>query len=93
MPADSRDPDLVNPAWWRPASWPYEEDHDSPKWQRRMARMNRKLQLGRELYGFCTCPECGVMHTGLTVVCRSCGHAVKVTDAQRAVVERRIAEE
>lgn len=90
---DERDPDIVNPDWTRPDDWPFEEDHNSPKWKRRMARSDRKLQLARDMYGFCECPECGVLHTALTCVCRGCGYRVPITDEQKAAWERRVTEE
>lgn len=93
MTTDERDPDLVNLDWKRPDDWPFEEDHDSPRWRRRLARGQRKCQIGREKWGFHTCPECDVMHTGMTLVCRGCGYTVKLTDEQRMEAEQLVVEE
>ena len=88
-----RDPDLVNPDWDRKDDWPYEEDFNSPKWKRRMARSDRRIAIGRELFGFGKCPKCGVQHTALTITCRGCGYHPEISDEQRAAVERQITEE
>jgi hypothetical protein len=93
MATDERDPDLVSPGWNRPDDWPYEEDHNSPKWQRRMRRIYRKSDIGRKKWGFHTCPKCEVMHTGMTLVCRGCGYTVPLTDEQKEEAERLVTEE
>ena len=93
MTTDERDPDLVNPDWQRPDDWPWEEDHDSPKWKRRWSRIQRRIQIGRKKYGFSVCPECEVMHTGLTVTCRGCGHKAEITDEMTAAVDAQLVEE
>jgi hypothetical protein len=90
---DERDPDLVNPNWKRPDDWPFEEDHGSPKWDRRIKRTYRKADIGRQKWGFQTCPECGVMHTALTITCRGCGYQVPITEEQKAEAERLVTEE
>ncbi len=92
---DERDPDLVslNSSWQRKSDWPFEEDFQSPKWHRRSKRSDRKVQIGRELYGFVTCPECGVMHTAPTVSCRGCGHKAEITEERRAFVEEQVTKE
>lgn len=88
-----RDPDLVNPDWERKDDWPFEEDWQSPKWKRRDKRTWRKIQIGRDLYGFATCPECRTDHTALTITCRGCGYQVPISDEQKAAVEKQLTEE
>lgn len=67
-----RNKELVNPDWKRPDDWPYEEDWDSPAWEARMKKLEEKIKIRRENYGFITCPKCGTDHTGKTLTCRNC---------------------
>lgn len=72
---DDADKKSLWPDWKRTVDWLYEEDFNSPAWNRRMAEVNRTTLERREKFGFQTCPKCGAVHTALTVMCRKCSHA------------------
>jgi hypothetical protein len=72
-PKRNPDPDYV-----RPEDWPYEEDWGSPKWEERMKKSRAKTAARRQKYGFGKCPECGAVHTNLTVTCRECGYQPEI---------------
>lgn len=68
----------TNPNWERPSDWPeHFPDFGSPMWERLMWRRDKRLMERRTKFGFGECPECGTMHTALTLTCRNCEYKAK----------------
>lgn len=77
MEIKPRDPDIVNPGWKRHDDWQYEEDWNSPRWRRKIAKIDKQIGQNRKDYGFIECPKCATIHTGLTLSCRECEYKAK----------------